>query len=116
MLVALNRCLHDFDDDTREAALASIRQLLDGRPIPGYEWVPLRKRRSQKQRLKQITFWLGTVAFVVLIGLAATWLLGVLDPNSFLVRFMAVLAAIIASAAAIAQILGRAWRDSWEHS
>ncbi len=44
VLVALNRLLYDWDDDTRQTALASIRQLLDGRPIPGYRWEPLRKR------------------------------------------------------------------------
>ncbi len=43
VLVALNRCLHD-DSGLRPIALVSIRQLLDGRPIPGYRWVPLRKR------------------------------------------------------------------------
>jgi len=47
VLVALNRCLFDWDslirDYHRRVALVSIRQLLDGRPIPGYRWVPLRK-------------------------------------------------------------------------
>jgi len=116
VLMNLNRRLYDGDYWIREVALASIHQLLDGRPIPGYRWVPLQKRRAQKQRLKRIAFWLGTAAFMVLTSLAATWLLGVLDPDSFFMRFLAVLAGIIASAAAVAQILGRAWRDPWEHS
>jgi len=42
VLVTLNRSLHD--NDVRQAALVSIRQLLDGRPIPGYRWEPRRKR------------------------------------------------------------------------
>ena len=116
VLVALNRCLYGRDHNMRREALASMHQLLDGRPIPGYRWVPLQKRRAQKQRLRRITFWLGAVAFVVLISLAATWLLGVLDPNSFLVRFLAVLAGIIAIAAAITQVLSRTWHDLWERS
>jgi cytochrome c biogenesis protein CcdA len=108
--------LYDWDSDVRMAALASIRQQLDGRPIPGYRWVPLRKRRAQKRKLKRIAFWLGMTAVMVMIGLAATWLLGALDPNGFLMRFLAVMAGIIAFAAAVAQVLGRALHDPWEHS
>jgi len=62
--------------------------------------------------LKRITFWLGTAAVIVMIGLAATWLLGALDPNGFPVRFLAVLAGIVA----FAQILGRTLYDPWEPS
>src|SRR5437870_1674363 len=116
VLVALNRCLHDRDSYVCRAALVSIRQLLDGRSFPGYRWVPLRKRRAQKRRLKRIAFWFGTAACMVLIGLAATWLLGALDPNGFLVRFLAVLAGIVAFVAAVAQVLGRTLRDPWERS
>ena len=100
----------------RRAALVSIRQLLDGRPIPGYRWVPLRKRRARRLGLKRIAFWLGITAVMMMIGLAATWLLGALDPNGFLVRFLAVLAGIVAFVAAVAQVLGRTLRDPWEHS
>jgi cytochrome c biogenesis protein CcdA len=100
----------------RRAALISIRQLLDGRPIPGYRWVPLRRRRAQRLRLKRIAFWLGMTAVMVMIGLAATWLLGILDPNGFLVHFLAVLAGIVVFVAAVAQVLGRTLCDPWEHS
>ena len=128
VLVALNSCLHNehnymrpvrpFDKIymVRLAALSSIRQLLDGRPIPGYRWKPLRKQRAQKRQLKRIAFWLGVTAVIVMIGLAATWLLGVLDPNGFPVRFLTVLAGIIAFAAAVAQVLGRTLRNPWDHS
>jgi hypothetical protein len=44
VLVAFNRCLHDWDNYVRGDALGSIRHLLDGRPIPGYRWVPLRRQ------------------------------------------------------------------------
>ncbi len=44
VLVTLNHCLYDWHTYVRQAALVSIRQLLDGRPIPGYRWEPLRKR------------------------------------------------------------------------
>jgi hypothetical protein len=56
------------------------------------------------------------IAVMVLIGLMGTWLLGVLDPNKFLVRILAVLVGIIAFVAAVAQVLGRTLRDPWEHS
>ena len=38
------------------------------------------------------------------------------DPNDFPVRFLALLASIIAFVAAIAQVLGRTLRNPWEHS
>ncbi len=116
VLVALNHCLYNWHNEVRGAALASIRQLLDGRPLPSYRWVPLRKRRAQRLRLKRFAFWLGMSAMMVLIGLAATWLLGALDPNGFPVRFLAVLAGIAAFVAAVAQVLGRTLRDPWENS
>jgi len=43
VLVVLTRCLYDWESDVLQATLISIRQLMDGRPIPGYRWVPLRK-------------------------------------------------------------------------
>lgn len=116
VLVALNRCLYNWDSDMRRLALVSIRQQLDGRSFPGYRWVSLRKRRAQRQRLKRIAFWLGMTAIMVMIGLAATWLLGVFNPNGFPVRFLVVLAGIIAFVATVAQLLGRTLRDPWEHS
>ncbi len=92
--------------DVRQMTLVSIRPLLDGRPIPGYRWVPLQKRRARRQRLKRVAFWFFVTAIVVVVGLAATWLLGALNPNGFLVRFLAVFAGIIAFVAAVAQVLG----------
>jgi HEAT repeat protein len=114
VLVALNRCL--YDDLVRRTALVSIRQLLDGRPIPGYRWAPLQKRRAKKRRLKRIAFWLGMTAVIALIVLTATWLLGALDPNGFPIRFLAVLVGIVAFIAAVAQILGQKLREPWEQS
>ena len=56
------------------------------------------------------------IAVMLVICLAAIWLLGTLNPNGFLVRFLAVLAGIIAFVAAVAQVLGQTLRDPWEHS
>ena len=38
------------------------------------------------------------------------------DPNGYPVRFLALLASIVAFIAAVAQVLGRTLRDPWEHS
>jgi hypothetical protein len=116
VLVILNRLLHNWDSTVRGDALASIRRLLDGRPIPGYRWVPLRKRRARRLRLKRIAFWLCMTVVMVMIALAATWLLGILDPNGLPVRFLVILAGIVAFVAAIAQVLGRTLRDPWDDS
>jgi hypothetical protein len=73
------------------------------------------EQREQKRQFKRIAFWLCMIAVMVLIGLTGTWLLGVLDPNGFLVRFLAVLVGIIAFVAAVAQVLGRTMPDPWEY-
>jgi hypothetical protein len=49
------------------------------------------------------------ISVIVMIGLATTWLLDAFDLNGFPVRFLAVLAGIIAFAA-VALILGRTLR------
>jgi HEAT repeat protein len=113
-LVILNRVLHDTNDDVRRAALESIRALLDGRPIPGYRWTPLRARRARARRWKRIGFWTLVGAGVLLVTLAGAWLLTNADPNSFVVRFLSGLAVLLGALGAIAQILGRALRDPWD--
>jgi HEAT repeat protein len=47
-LIALNRALHDKDEDVRREALASLRKFLNGRPIPGYCWKPITAKREQQ--------------------------------------------------------------------
>ena len=106
VLVALNRCLHDVDYDVRRAALVSIRQLLDGRPIPGYRWVPLRKRRARRLRLKRIAILSGVVAFLLLVALTVT----LLDPNSLISRWVTSLSIL----ASIVSVIGVTLRDLWE--
>ncbi len=53
---------------------------------------------------------------IVLISLAVNSLLGAIDPNGFTVRFLAILADIVAFIAAVAQMLDRTLRDPWDHS
>jgi len=65
VLIALNHRLHDSNNLVRYKAFASLRKLLDGRPIPGYRWKPLAKReQGQKLRLFSLS-----ALFVVLIVL-----------------------------------------------
>jgi HEAT repeat protein len=115
LLVALNYCLHDHSD-MRQAALKSINQLLDGQPIPGYQWGPLRERRARRLRLRRIAFWLTLTTVLIVIVLAATWLLDTLDLNNFIIRFLAVLSGIFAFIAAVTQVLSLKLRDPWERS
>ena len=74
VLIALNRRLHDRDDDVRRAALAAIRRLLDGRQIPGYRWVPIREQQ-RRARIRKRIGWavlaLGLVVLALCIGGAA---------------------------------------------
>ncbi len=104
-----------MDYDVRRAALESIHKLLDGRPIPGYQWVPLRRRRARRLGLKRIAILSGVVAFLLLVALTVT----LLDPNSLISRWvtwLSILASIVAILAAVAQVLGRTLRDPWERS
>jgi len=106
VLVALNRCLYDWDNYMRQAALGSIRQLLDGQPIPGYQWVPLRKRQARLRSLKRIAILAGVVAFF-LIG-ALTFAL--LDPNSLIAHWVISLSIL----ASIVSLIGVTLRDLWK--
>ena len=116
VLIALNRCLYSSYIEESIAAQGSIRQLLDGRPIPGYHWVPLQKQQVQRLRFKRIVFWLSMIAIIVMIGLAAIWLLGILNSDGFPMRFLLVLAGIIVIVATVTQILGRTLHAPWEQS
>ena len=88
VLIALNRRLHDGNDDVRRAALTAIRRLLDGRQIPGYRWVPIREQQRRARIRKRIgwtvlglglvmlVLWLGGIANGQLDSVAA-WVWGV---------------------------------------
>ena len=113
--MALNRYLYEVskfdvvrevDTDMRWASLVSIRQLLDGRQIPGYRWEPLQKRRTRLRSIKRIAILVGVVAVLFLVALTVT----LLDPTSLIARWVTSLSIL----ASIVSLIGVTLRDLWE--
>lgn len=114
VLIALNRRLHDRDDDVRRAALTAIRRLLDGRQIPGYRWVPIRERRERARRRRIFWYWVLGISLAVLVAWVAAGLTTYLSLDEFWVRFVGALAALVALAAGAVQVLGWFRRPPWD--
>ena len=93
------------DNEVRRAALVSIRQLLDGRPIPGYQWVPLRKRQARLRSLSVSQFY-RCCCFTSLSCSRVT----LLDPNSLISRWVTWLSIL----ASIVSVIGVTLHDLWE--
>ena len=114
VLIALNRRLHDRDDDVRRAALTAIRRLLDGRQIPGYRWVPIRERQ-RRRRIRQIldigVLGIGLVALTLWIGGIAS---GQLDFAAGWVRAVGGLAGLVSLVAGVDLWLSHRRRPPWE--
>lgn len=105
-LVALNRRLHDWHDAVREEALKAIRKLVEGRPLPGYQWTPLRVRRERRewwQKVRKLIVF-GWTCFVIFAAIVI-WVLIPPDPNSLPMQFIAALVFLIFLGAAVTQIL-----------
>jgi HEAT repeat protein len=114
ILIALNQRLHDADDDVRCAALRASIQLVDGRPLPGYIWIPISERMARQRSVNRFSWWAGAVCALVLAALAMVYLSDLLDANSLLVRFGAAVALITGLAAGVAQVLGWTLRNPYE--
>ena len=114
VLIALNRRLHDRDDNVRRAALTAIRRLLDGRQIPGYHWVPIRERRERAKRRRILGYWVLGISMAVLVAWVAAGVTTYLSLDEFWVRFVGVLAALVALAAGGVQVLGYFRRPPWD--
>lgn len=114
VLIALNRRLHDGDDDVRRAALTAIRRLLDGRQIPGYRLVPLREQQ-RRARLRNRIDWtvlgLGLVVLALCVGGVAT---GQLDFAAVWVRVVGGLAGLTFLAAGVDLWLAHRRRLPWD--
>ncbi len=116
MLSLLSRLLYDPDEDVRRAALESGQILLDGRQVHGYHWVPLRWRLKRRRRVKAIGFWLTAAFVLLLIATVIAWMMGRVDSEGFMARFLAGLAAVAGIAGGIAQVMGGSLRNPWERS
>ena len=51
VLEVLSRKMHDIDfqDDSRVNKLSAARRLVEGRPLPGYRWVPIGERQAYRE-------------------------------------------------------------------
>lgn len=110
VLIALNRFLHDHDDDIRRAALSAIHNLVAGRPLPGYRWVPLRQRMEQRRRMYAIAHWAILLIGVIMVAFGLSYL----DANTRLMQVITVLSGLIGIAAGLAQIVGKSLRNPWD--
>lgn len=98
----------------RRAALIASNQLIEGRPLPGYRWTPIRERLERRRRLNRFRWWALVVCLLVLAALVLAYLSARLDPDSLLVRFGAALALLTGLAAGVAQVLGWTLRNPYE--
>jgi HEAT repeat protein len=110
----LNRRLHDSEEDVRQAALESIQILLDGRPIPGYRWVPLRQRRDRARRRRIAGYWVLGITTVLLLAWLAAVVTTQIVVDPFVERFVAALLALVALAAGAVQVLAWFRRPFWD--
>jgi len=114
VLIALNRRLHDRDDDVRRAALTAIRRLLDGRQIPGYRWVPIRKRRERAKKRRILGYWVIGLAVLLLVAWVGAGVATYLRVDPFIERFVAYALALVALAAGVVQVSGWLRRPPWD--
>jgi HEAT repeat protein len=105
-LVVLNSCRYDWYSRVRWVAGASIQQLLDGRPIPGYQWKSLQKLQARLRTLKQIAILACVVVALLLVALTVT----LLDPTSLIARWVTSLSIL----ASIVSLIGVTLRDLWK--
>jgi len=101
-------------DDERQNALDVIDKQLEGRPLPGYRWTPIRERLARRRRLNRFRWWALVACLLVLVALVLAYLSAQLDADSLLVRFGAAVALITGLAAGVAQVLGWTLRNPYE--
>ncbi len=119
-LVALNRALHDSSPYVCYVVHKLLPQLLDGKPIPGEEWVPLEVRWERGGRLKRTIRRVAVVLLALAMALAplayvlaALYVPQVRDNQWFLSILLAGIAAwiaFLANVGKIRQTLGDLWR------
>ncbi len=82
VLIALNRCLHDSNSWVQHNALGAIRELLEGRQIPGYRWRSVADRQNKLLQFNALPFkkllLIALVSVFLLILGATSWFFGVI--------------------------------------
>jgi HEAT repeat protein len=114
VLIVLNYRLHDSDDDVRRTALETTQKILDGRPIPGYRWVPLRQRRERARRRRIAGYWVLGIATVLLLAWLAAVVTTQVAVDPFVERFVTALLALVALTAGAVQVLAWFRRPFWD--
>jgi HEAT repeat protein len=103
VLPALHECLYDAEEDVRIHAILSLQQVLAGRSLPGYQWMPLAARRIRRRRYARVAAGVTGAAAIVLIAMAAVrWD----SADSPFAKTLLIIAGIIAFLASLAQITG----------
>jgi hypothetical protein len=108
---ALNRALHDTMPRASNAAYDALSKLLDGKPIPGGEWVSLKARRERSERRRRR----AVIVLVPLLGLLI-YVLGVLhvpwvrEYAPWMLGAVAFVIAVLANVGKIRQTLGDWWK------
>jgi HEAT repeat protein len=98
----------------RQSALIALRGVLDGRPIPGYRWVPLRQRRERARRRRIAGYWVLGIATLLLLAWLATVVTTQVAVDPFVERFVTALLALVALAAGAVQVLAWFRRPFWD--
>lgn len=110
LLIRLNRRLHSIDDDKRKHVLDAIRTLVNGRPLPGYHWTPLRQRMEQRRSMYAIAHWAILLIGVIMVALGLSYL----DANTRCMQVLIVLGLLSGIAAGVLQVVGKSLRNPWE--
>jgi HEAT repeat protein len=93
------------------SAIGYLGQLLDGRPIDGYEWVPLVERQARALTRKAKIFWLLVTLTFLAGALVVVWL-----GTSFVGQVVGAAIILLTAVAAIYQLIGRTLHPPWQRT
>lgn len=106
ILALLVKRLHARYLSSDDSTCGLISQLLNGRPLPGYRWVPIRERQNRRRRRLHVAIAVGVVAAILLVAPLWTAAQELLGTDSRTVTFVAAAAGVVGLLAAVAEMLG----------
>lgn len=106
ILTLLVRRLHRGYLSSGDPTYGLISQLLNGRPLPGYRWAPIREREKQHRRRLQLAKVVGVAAVILLVAALWTAAQEELGADSRIMAFVAATAGLVALLGAVAEVLG----------